>query len=153
MNRSNDAPVPIDPEHGFEDLASSLDMLGAYERAQMPSDLPDRTMMRTQSLLHRPAPEPVVHRSRLLGLAASVALLASIGVLVVLLRSGSPAPSQPGGAIMTQAALDLDLLDGPDWDGELDAEIAVLLAESTMLDGDLDRDLTEFDLFSDEGAL
>ncbi len=154
MTGSTDEPVPINPEQGFEDLVSSLEALGARERAQMPEDLVDRTLVRTQSLLRGPAAEPVVRRFPLLRVAAVLALLASLGVLIVMQRPTAPgSPSGGADAVVTQAALDLDLLDGPDWDGDLDAEIAVLLAESTMLDGELDRDLAEFDLFSDEGAL
>ncbi len=153
MTRSNDAPVPIDPEHGFEDIVALLEALAESDRAKMPAELVDRTMVRTQSLLGRPEPSPVVRRFPLMRIAAVLGVLVSLGALLIVQRPGTPRADASGDSVLARTALDLDLLDGPDWVEDLDAEIAVLLAESTMLDGELDRELADFDLFHDEGAL
>jgi len=164
---------------GDGDLASLLDELGEMERSGTPTELVDRLYVRTQSAIARDASEVGdvgeggdvgdggdvgeggirTHalgrwsRARVYRIAASV-LLVGGGALVVQFASPNAGTTvAQGTALMQAAALNLDLLDGSIWDDSIDTELAVLMAESAMLNGELDREPSDLDLFADEGAL
>lgn len=167
--RGSDA---FDPEADLPEVVARLEELGASDRQAIGTRFVDRAMLRTQSLLSagdrstRRTPTLVSRNDRpwsivgggswsgLLRLAAVVALMAGGGALWVAMR---PAPVQPANAVipdpsaaLTRVALDVDLLDGGPWSGDLDHEIAVLLAESAMLGGEIEGDVGDL---LDEGAM
>ena len=90
--------------------------------------------------------------------AAAVLIIGSVIAVILSMPQNRPTsvPNGPrAGPTGEQAVaeLDLDLFDGLLWDDSFDGQIAVLLAKSTILDGELDREWDDLDYLSDEGAL
>lgn len=172
------SPDPFDPERDLAEVVAGLEELGANDRRALPAQFIDRAMIRTQSLLaagegarrgeaRAEIETAPIRRLTVLGggwgrgamrLAAVMALMVGVGAAWLSMRgTGTGASSPPlttgpsdSSAGLARVALDIDLLDGGPWSRDLDREIAVLLAESAMLGGEIEGDATDL---LDEGAL
>lgn len=151
-------------EAQHSDLVARLHELGEHDRQGTPANLTDRLVLRTQANLggHGDVqdPSPVVSVRSLGWMRAAAAVLIVGSVIAVIATMPQTRPnSDPVGPTTgppveyATAEFNLDLVDGSFWDDSFDGQIAVLLAKSTMLVGELDREWEDLDYLSDEGAL
>ncbi len=153
-------------EREHADLVAHLHELGEYDRLSTPANLTDRLMLRTQANLvgadlasgDDRTSSVLVMRSRGWIRAAAAILIIGGGAAVYFSipagGSRQPTSTEPAPQIEYAAAeFNLELVDGSFWDDALDGKIDVLVAESTMLGGELDREWDDLDFLSDEGAL
>ncbi len=146
-------------EREHAELVLGLAQLAERDRADTPENLSDRIFVRTQANLGHAADAPpavFVLRSRSWMRIAAAVLIVGAGVAVVMsLPNGQPSIPEvveSTGTELASAEFNFEFVSGV-WDDSLDGEIDLLMAESTMLDGELDREWEEFDFLHDEGAL
>jgi len=126
----------------IESISRELDKLGKQERASAPHGLAERVAARTAPLIAGrvrlvDAPRVRVRMSaRSLAVAAGVALLMSVGAVILAMRPGSPTPTD-GSNMVLAAETTLDDLDHFLAYGDMDNEIESLFVETELLSATL----------------